>query len=151
MNKLSPATIDAKCRMGSLSISRLASLAVVLILSMPAIGGCRSADSNPLIGSWKYSGPAGVNQCTSTSVFNEKMAILSYPATPALPNNPYSTATPARTANVPVIRYMPSPTLVVLLTGGQGYPTDSTNYNFVDRNHMWTETAYGKCTYERTN
>jgi hypothetical protein len=131
---------------------KLASLAALLVLSMPTVSGCSSADKNPLLGSWKFTSATGTAaSCSSSYVFKENVAVISYPGTPADPNNPYSEAIPARVVNLPVVRYMPSPSLVVAMTGGQGFPFDHSNYNFVDRNHMWTESVYGKCYYERTN
>ena len=148
MNRLSPASKSPSSRW------KLASGAALVILLMPTLGGCKGggAGNNPLIGSWKFTNFTGTaGNCSSTSVFKDTVAIISYPGTAADPNNPYSEAVPARTVNVPVIRYMPSATLVVALTGGQGFPMDHVNYNFSDSNHMWTENAYGKCYFERTN
>ena len=126
---------------------------VLALLSATLLtGSCAAADSNPLIGSWKFTKLTGTTtSCSATSVFKEKVAVITYAATKADPNNPYSTATPARVVNLPVIRYMPSPSQVVALTGGHGFPMSHENYTFTDKNHMWTETAYGKCYYERTN
>lgn len=114
---------------------------------------CQGGGDNPLIGRWKFTRLTGPNNqsCKSTAEFKDKAALIGYAAVPADPNNAYSKAVPARVANVPVIRYMPSASLVVVLTGGAGYPMDHSNYNFVDKDHMWDETAYGRCYYERTN
>ena len=148
MNRLSPASKFPG------SIWKLISVAALVILLMPTLGGCKGVDAgnNPLIGSWRLSSSTGDSTtCASTYVFKDSVSIVSYPGTAADPKNPYSEAVPARTVSVPVIRYMPSATLVVAMTGGQGFPMDHVNYNFTDGNHMWNETAYGKCYYERTN
>ena len=129
-----------------------AAILPALVLALPMLSNCAPGDSNPLIGSWKFQKLTGTTiNCWATSVFKENVVVINYPARPADPKNPYSTAVAARVVNVPVIRYMPSPTLVVTLTGGHGYPMEHGNYNFVDKDHMWDETAYGKCYYERTN
>lgn len=125
---------------GTKRFSRVACLPILLLLAIWS-SNCSQAADNPLIGDWKFTRLTGTASCASTSVFKDNVAIISYPATP------YAEA---RVANVPVIRYMPSATLVVALTGGKGIPMNHENYTFVDKNHMWTETAYGKCYYERT-
>jgi hypothetical protein len=131
---------------------RVFGLAVLLCLAMPVTGGCKGASSNPLLGSWKFKSLTGnTTDCYSTVVFKADTVVISYPGVPADPNKPYSEAIPAREVHVPVIRYMPSPSLVVALTGGNGYPMANTNYTFTDSDHMGNESPYGKCFYERTS
>jgi hypothetical protein len=138
-------------------LTRFIVLSALLCLGTPVIGGCSPASSNPLIGSWKFASLTGTTtDCYSTAVFKDNVAIISYPEVPALPNNAYSTVTPARTVSVQILRYMPSATMVVAMSGGGGanaqhFPDDHENFNFVDKNHMWNESAWGKCYYERTN
>ncbi len=136
----------------SFGVSKRGMLAALLCLAMPMTGGCKGAGGNPLIGSWKFSSLTGTTtQCYSTVVFKSDLVEISYPEVPKDPANPYSEEVPARTVRVPVIRYMPSASVVVALTGGNGYPTDNTNYTFTDNDHMWNESAWGKCLYERSN
>jgi hypothetical protein len=117
------------------------SLAALLGLLLPTVGGCSSASNNPLIGSWKFSstnnkfGPAG---CSSKFVFAEKTATISTPPTRVIP---------AGSVRSMAVTYVASPTLVSVMTNAAGH----VNYSFVDKNHMYTADAWGKCNYERTN
>ena len=123
-----------------ISIAKLASLVAILILSMSTGGGCSSADKNPLIGSWKFSSTNnkfGASGCSSAFVFKEKMATITTPP---------SSVIPAGSVRSMAVTYVASPTLVSVMTNAPGH----VNYTFVDKNHMYTEDAWGRCNYERT-
>jgi hypothetical protein len=57
-----------------------------------------------------------------------------------------SSVIPAGSVRSLAVRYVPSPTLVSVMTNARGH----VNYTFVDENHMYTEDAWGKCYFERT-
>ena len=111
--------------------------AAALVLGAAAAYGA----DNPLIGSWKFSstnlksGPTG---CVSVFVFRETTATITHP-----PSSLY----PGGSVQNMAVTYVPSPTTVFVMTSAAGH----VNYNFVDHNHMYTETAWGKCNYQRTN
>ncbi len=133
MTKLSPASTRR------IAGSKLVYLAALLTLSIPTVSS--SADKNLLIGSWKFSSTNskfGAAGCSSTFVFTEKTATIT---------NAPSSVIPAGSVSKMAVRYVPSPTLVSVMTNAPGH----VNYNFVDKNHMYTEDPYGKCNYERTN
>ena len=121
-------------------ISKLASVAAVLGLLMPAVGGCSSAGPNPLIGSWKFSSTNnkfGATGCQSAFVFTDKTATITTPPSKVIP------AGAVRSMAVSYVTA--SPALVAVMTNAAGH----VNYSFVDRNHMYTEDAWGRCNYER--
>jgi hypothetical protein len=116
-------------------------LAVLLSLSMPTVGVCNSANTNPLIGSWKFSSTnkkSGPAECDSTFVFTEKMATIT-----ASPSNVIFKGS-ARSMAVTYI--VASPKLVAVMTNAPG----SVEYNLVNNNRMYTEDAWGRCNYDRT-
>jgi hypothetical protein len=133
MTKLLPASTRP------ISISKLVSLAALLSLSVPMVAS--SADENLLIGSWTFSstdnkfGPAG---CPSLFVFKETTATITHPPSDVYPGGSVQNMT---------VTYVPSPAVVFVMTNAAGH----VNYNFVDHDHMYTEDAWGKCNYERTN
>ena len=134
MTKLSPASTRP------IAGSKLVYLAVLLTLSIPTVVG-GSSDKNPLIGSWKFSSTNnkfGAAGCDSKFVFTEKMATITSPPSSVIPQGSVRSM---------AVRYVPSPTLVTVMTNAAGH----VNYTFVDKNHMYTEDAWGKCNFERTN
>src|ERR1700739_4205878 len=121
--------------------TKLVSLAAVFTLLVPTVGGCSSTSKNPLIGSWKFTSTNnkfGASGCSSTFVFMEKQATITSPPSKVIPKG--SVSTMAGT-------YVASPTLVTVMTNAAGH----VNYTFTDKNHMYTEDAWGKCNFERTN
>ena len=130
MTKPSPAS--------TLAVSKLASFVAVLSLSMPTVGACSRANSNPLIGSWQFSSTTstyGAAGCSSAFVFTAERATIT-----DAPSNAIS----AGSVRTLVVRYVPSPTLVTVMTNG-----NDVNYTMVDNSHMYTESPYGKCYYRR--
>ena len=122
-------------------LSKLASLAVLLALAMPAVGGCSGAGSNPLIGSWKFvntTDKAGATGCNSNFVFTDKMAMITTPPSSVIPGGSVRSM---------AVTYVASATLVSGMTNAAGH----VNYTFADKNHMYTEDAWGRCNYERVN
>ena len=117
-----------------------ACLAALLSVSMPTVGGCSGANANPLLGSWKYSSTTskfGAAGCSTTFVFTPTMATIT---------SPPSSVIPAGSVSSMAVTYVASPTLVSVMTNAAGH----VNYSFVDKDHMYTEDAWGRCNYERT-
>jgi hypothetical protein len=124
-----------------IDIPRLASIVTLVILSMPTAGGCNSPNANPLIGSWKFTttnNKFGASGCSSSFVFTEKMATITTPPSSVIPDGSVSSM---------AVTYVASPMLVTVMTNAAGH----VNYTFLDKNHMYTEDAWGKCNYELTN
>jgi hypothetical protein len=136
MTKLSPAPTHP------IAISKLLSVAALLSLLMPTVGGCSGTNANPLIGSWKFSGTNnkfGAAGCSSEFVFTDKIATIT---------SPPSSVIPAGSVRSMAVTYVTaSPTLVAVMTDAGIH----VNYSFVDKNHMYTEDPWGRCNYERTS
>lgn len=122
--------------------SKLTSRTILLLAPLLIVSGCSGSGDNPLIGSWKFSGTTGqmsAQVCYATMTFTEtgsrngKATFSSPPSGGLVP--------PTTTMNV---IYVPAPTLVTVMAG------NNVNYTFTDKNHTYTDSAWGKCLYERT-
>ena len=115
-------------------IPRLAILAALTCLFVPQTGGC-SGPSNVLIGHWKYSSATGTmaGSCDATNVFTDKV----WTYTLQIGGGPASTQ----------VTYNVSATQVFVINAASG---QFGTYTIIDKNHVYTESAWGRCIYERT-
>ncbi len=117
-------------------VSKPAFLALALAIGLPA---CANTVSNPLIGTWKFvstTNSQGPVACNSSFVFAENTATISTPPSSIIPGGAVRTM---------AVHYVPSPTLVSVVTDAAGH----VNYNIVDKDHMYTEDAWGRYYYQR--
>ena len=116
------------------TIPKLRILAALTCLFLPQTGGC-SGPSNPLIGSWKFSSATGTmaGSCQATNVFAEKLWRFTIQG-----ENKQGSA---------AVTYNVTPKQVFVINAGTG---GFAAYNIIDKNHVYTESAWGRCIYERT-
>lgn len=119
-----------------MSALRLAAVVALVCLFLPIMGGCQAANKNVLIGSWRFSSATGTmnGACQATDVFTEKTWTFTL-------QTGGGAVTTAVTYNV-----SPKQIAVINATTG-GFAT----YTLIDKNHVYTESAWGRCIYERTN
>lgn len=113
--------------------------APLLALACLAPGACKAQPDNPLLGSWRFASTTeqdGPSACPSVFVFTAQRATITHPANTVYPQGAVSNM---------AVTYVPAPTLVTVMTNAAGY----VEYNFTDRNHMYTENPWGKCFYAR--
>lgn len=114
---------------------RIIALALAAVcLSLPLIGGCTGASSNLLIGSWKFSRATGTmaKGCNATNVFTDKTWTFTFQG--------------GGTASAGVTYNVNPKEIFVINSGTGGFGT----YKIIDENHVYTESAWGNCIYERT-
>lgn len=114
---------------------KLIAIPALALLLFPAVGGCRQAGKNVLLGSWKYSSATGsmsAKVCEVTQEFTE---------------NAWKYTMPGDLGPTTVrVTYNITPQQIFVINPNT---EGSQSYVSMDKDHIYTESAWGRCIYER--